>query len=198
MSCHVTVITCEAVVRKSRITHTKIKHCPVLSHPTIIYKRVWRQQLKREVWVELTVVYGSVTRSCLTLLWPHGLPARVLCPWDFPGKNTGVGCHFLLQGIFPTQGSNLCLQHWRIVTGLVQDAVIVVKGPVRTSREAPAEQFLGFGGEASKNGRIWECIFCFIYMFAGGLPGAAFKGDCKEAILGRAGLISTSVKSTFS
>ena len=49
-----------------------------------------------------------------------------------------------------------------IVTGLVQDAVIGVKGPVRASREAPAEQFLGFGGEASKNGRILECIFCFI------------------------------------
>ena len=31
---------------------------------------------------------------------------RLLCPWDFPGKNTGVGCHFLLQGIFLTQGSN--------------------------------------------------------------------------------------------
>ena len=30
-----------------------------------------------------------------------------LCPWDFPGKNTGVGCHFLLQGFFPTQGSTL-------------------------------------------------------------------------------------------
>ena len=30
----------------------------------------------------------------------------ILCPWNFPGKNTGVGCHFLLQGIFPTQGSN--------------------------------------------------------------------------------------------
>ena len=29
--------------------------------------------------------------------------ARLLCPWDFPGKNTGVGCHFLLQGIFPTR-----------------------------------------------------------------------------------------------
>ena len=29
--------------------------------------------------------------------------------WDFPSKNTGVGCHFLLQGIFPTQGSNPCL-----------------------------------------------------------------------------------------
>ena len=31
---------------------------------------------------------------------------RPLCVWDFPGKNTGVDCHFLLQGIFPDQGSN--------------------------------------------------------------------------------------------
>ena len=38
---------------------------------------------------------------------PHGLyPARLLCPWDFPGHNTGVGRHSLLQEIFPTQGSN--------------------------------------------------------------------------------------------
>ena len=43
-------------------------------------------------------------------LWPHGLePTRFLCPLDFPGKNTGVGCHFFLQGIFPIQGSNLHL-----------------------------------------------------------------------------------------
>ena len=34
-------------------------------------------------------------------------PARLLYPWNFPDKNTGVGCHFLLQGIFLTQGSNL-------------------------------------------------------------------------------------------
>ena len=32
-------------------------------------------------------------------------PRRLLCPWDSPGKNTGVGCHFLLQGIFPTPGA---------------------------------------------------------------------------------------------
>ena len=38
---------------------------------------------------------------------PYGLRnLRLLCPWDSPGKNTGVGCHALLQGIFPTQGSN--------------------------------------------------------------------------------------------
>ena len=50
-------------------------------------------------------------------LWTHKLwPARLLCPWDSPGKNTAVGCHFLLQGIFPTQGSNphlLHLLHWQ-------------------------------------------------------------------------------------
>ena len=44
----------------------------------------------------------------------HGLQfARIFCPLAFPGKNTGVGCHFLLQGIFPTQGSNPCLLHCR-------------------------------------------------------------------------------------
>ena len=42
----------------------------------------------------------------------HGLqPSRLLCPWDFPGKNTGVVCHILLQGIFPTQGLKLHLLH---------------------------------------------------------------------------------------
>ena len=45
-------------------------------------------------------------------LWSHGLsPTRLLCSWDSPGKNTGVGCHFLLQGIFLTQGSNQSLLH---------------------------------------------------------------------------------------
>ena len=39
--------------------------------------------------------------------------ARLLCSWDSPGKNTGVGCHFLLQGIFLTQESNLGLLHCR-------------------------------------------------------------------------------------
>ena len=43
---------------------------------------------------------------------PHGLqPARLLCPQDSLGKNTGMGCHFLLQGIFLTQRSNWCLLH---------------------------------------------------------------------------------------
>ena len=45
-------------------------------------------------------------------LRPHGLQCtRLLCPWDSLGKNTGVGCHALFQGIFPTQGSNSHLLH---------------------------------------------------------------------------------------
>ena len=48
------------------------------------------------------------------LLRPHGLqPTRLLWPWNSPGKNTWVGCHFLLQGIFPTQESSPSLLHCR-------------------------------------------------------------------------------------
>ena len=53
--------------------------------------------------------------SCVRLfVTPWTVAARLLCPWDFPGKNTGVGGHFLLQGIFPTQGLNphLLLGRW--------------------------------------------------------------------------------------
>ena len=63
----------------------------------------------------LMVVVVVQFLSCVRLFGPHGLqPARLFCPWDFPGKNTGVGCHFLLQGIVPTQGSSLCLLHWQV------------------------------------------------------------------------------------
>ena len=49
-----------------------------------------------------------VSQSCLISLQPHGLqPDRLLCPWDFQGKGTGVGCHSFLQGIFLIQESNL-------------------------------------------------------------------------------------------
>ena len=53
----------------------------------------------------------SVMSNSLRL---HGLqPTRLLFPWVFPGKNPGVGCHFLLQGIFSTQGLNPHLLRWQ-------------------------------------------------------------------------------------
>ena len=61
-------------------------------------------------WSQVKSSHSVVSDS----LWPHGLqPTRLLSSWDSPGKSTGVGCHFLLQGIFPTQGSNLGLPHHR-------------------------------------------------------------------------------------
>ena len=54
-----------------------------------------------------------VAQWCPTLR-PHGLePTRLLCPSGSPAKNTGVGCHALFQGIFPTQGSKPGLLHCR-------------------------------------------------------------------------------------
>ena len=54
----------------------------------------------------------SKVTQCPTLCDPMDC-TRLLCPWDFPGKSTGVGFHFLLQGIFLTQASNPGLLHCR-------------------------------------------------------------------------------------
>ena len=56
--------------------------------------------------------WKCISQSCLTFCEPLNcsLPASS-CPWDFPGTNTGVDCHSLLQGIFPAQGSNPGLLH---------------------------------------------------------------------------------------
>ena len=73
----------------------------------------------------ITLMFGfHIVLSCSVMsssLGPHRLyPARLLCQWDSPGKNRGVDSHSLLQGIFPTQGSNpclLCLLHWQAGPG---------------------------------------------------------------------------------
>ena len=60
------------------------------------------------------IVVFVYSLNCVRLLWPPELyPARLLCPWDFPGKNTGVSCHFLLHGFFPTQGLKPPFLHCR-------------------------------------------------------------------------------------
>ena len=66
-------------------------------------------------------IYCTLPLSCSVMshsLRPHGLqPTRLLSSRDLPGKNTGVGCHFLLQGIFLTQRRNLCLLHSSTLAG---------------------------------------------------------------------------------
>ena len=101
-----------------------------------------------------------VAQSWPDSLWPHKLqPTRFLCPWDFPGKDTRVGCHFLLQGIFLTQRSNPGLLHCRqILYWLSYKADLILFGfwlhwvfiathrlsLVAASRDYPLLQCLGF------------------------------------------------------
>ena len=76
---------------------------------------------------------------------PHGLqPSRLLCPWDSPGKNAGVGCCALLQGIFLTQGLNLYLLHCRQVLYPLSHLSVVAETQVGVS---------------------WIISFCFILFF---------------------------------
>ena len=69
------------------------------------------QGLSSELALCISIICSVVSKY----LQPHGLKlTSLLCPWGFPAKNTGVGCHFLLWGIFPTQGSNSGLLHCRL------------------------------------------------------------------------------------
>ena len=76
------------------------------------YHRIFGNRIEMDLFItqkQTHRVREEVTQSRLTL-HPRGLqPTRPLHPWDSPGKSTGVGGHFLLQGIFPTQLSNPCL-----------------------------------------------------------------------------------------
>ena len=66
--------------------------------------------------IEIITVWMYACVLSHQLVSDSSWPARLLWPGNFSGKTTGVGCHFLLQGILPTQGSNpclLCLLHFR-------------------------------------------------------------------------------------
>ena len=70
--------------------------------------------LKKQIGMQTIVtIVQPLSRVRLFLIPTRLYPTRLLCPWGFPGKDTGVGCHFLLQGIFLTQRLNLCLLHWQ-------------------------------------------------------------------------------------
>ena len=67
---------------------------------------------------KFTILISKVKVKSLSRAWLFATPwivacTKLLCPWDFQGKSTEVGCHFLLHGIFPTQGLNPGLSHCR-------------------------------------------------------------------------------------
>ena len=99
----------------------------------------------------------------------HGLEStRLLWPWDFPGKSTGVGCHFLLQGIFLTQGSNPGLLHcrlcfwykdWFCVLVCLCSFYVLVWGCVHPSGSPAYPVLLGFNGGFLTKAWLITCIF---------------------------------------
>jgi len=101
---------CKMLLLLSHFSHVRLRATPeTAAHqalPSLGFSR-------REHWSGLPfpspMHESEVAQSCPT-------PTRLLRPWDFPGKSTEVGCHTLLQGIFPMQGLNpylLCLLHWQ-------------------------------------------------------------------------------------
>ena len=123
-------------------------------------------------------------------LWP----TMLLCLWNCPGKNTGVGCHFLLQGIFPTQGLNLCLLHWQA------DSLPLnyVGSPILSSRElkwcirspnnhwrspAPRTMTFPFCHMVVENLYLILSIFLWIRVISVQTHGGFLSGCCYSGVL---------------
>ena len=94
---------------------TSRRHCLLIPSPLGVRISTYTFWRVHKTWNHSSCLNLSVSHSVVpNSLRPHRLqPTSLLSPWDFPGKDTGVGCRFLLQGIFPTQGSNLRLLHCR-------------------------------------------------------------------------------------
>ena len=104
--------------------------------------------------------------------WSHSVlsnslqPARLLHPWDFPGKNIGMGCCFFLQGIFPTQGLNpglphcrqtlYCLSHQgRLSSVLISAIAEIVSLPVAVFTWAPFSHLSEDGSPGVQELELW-------------------------------------------
>ena len=84
-------------------------------------------------WVSVCVL-SCLVMSNSAILWATVHPAPL--SMDFPGKNTGVGCHFFLQGIFPTQESNPRLLHWQVDSLLLKQLGSLCLSEAQCQRQA--------------------------------------------------------------
>ena len=92
-------------------------------NPLLSLFNKWREARPRNLCISHSPTWSSclVIQFCPTLSDPKdcSLGVRLLCPWDSSGKNTGVGCHFFLQEIFQSKGSNPCLLYCRQILYLL-------------------------------------------------------------------------------
>ena len=105
----------------------------------------------------------SDAQSFLTLCGPMDCSPPGSCSWDFPGKNTGVGCHVLRQGIFPTQGLNLCLLcplHWQVDS--LQHLLFFFFLPICNGFSYLLGIFLKESIQKTGSFRSWICTFSIL------------------------------------
>ena len=100
----------------------------------------------------------SVCRSVVSLC-DLMEPTRLLCLWDSPGKNTGVGYYFLLQGIFPTQGSNWCLFRCKQIPYCLSH-----QGSLSPNQEVPQIKL------NSEHSRTFQDEICFFFFTFSAVP----------------------------
>ena len=92
-----------------------VYRCLLLLANQITFRNYKALELMFSKGLILSIKLCSVASVTFTLCDPMVCsPPGSFCPWDFPVKNTKVGCHLFLQGIFPTQGLNLHLLHWQV------------------------------------------------------------------------------------
>ena len=92
-------------LHQSKITRS-VYHTVVLSTLYVLAHIIPATNILSRYYYSCAVLCSAVS-VLPDSLQPYGLkPTRLPCPWDYPSKNTGVGCHFLLQGIFQIQGLN--------------------------------------------------------------------------------------------
>ena len=96
----------------------------------LYFQKPHRFHLTTSILIDRKLLLLLVTSVVSDSVQPPGLwPARLLCPWDSPGKNTGEGSHALLQGIFPTQGSDpylLRLPRWQAGSLPLEPALVLL------------------------------------------------------------------------
>ena len=95
--------------------------CDPTSFKCLYYSRYLGSQDHQSTERKWVKSFSHVWLFLTSWIWAY----QPLHPWDFPGKSTGVGCHFLLQGIFRTQGSNPGLPHCRQTSELPGDAKVI-------------------------------------------------------------------------
>ena len=103
-------------------------------------------------------------------LWPHGLqPTRLLHPWNFPGKSTGVGCHFLLQEICGVEHYRIAIVYFWVNPIILDRPSLQIKFTVLKIRQAMLPVFLFFSQMdrrlRTKVATGWSIIFNWTFFF---------------------------------